>query len=402
MTKNKLLISFVSGLTLYIISTGLSYAVFSSIKNSGGQAVTSPLASKTSGFKFDVSGPKTEICPINGAKFTKAEKDVWDKRRPITAMIEDHADSRPSSGLQSADAVYEAVAEGGITRFMAVFYCGVAAKDLTIAPVRSARVYYINWAQEYGDYPLYVHVGGANNICSQCPGGVKPDGDVDPRVMAIEYLNELGWRGASGNDFDNTGLPIFQRNDGRLDHEVATEHTMQVYIDKLYAEAENRKLGFNNDQGVPWNKNFVSWKFADDKPTQSNPATSIKFSFWDGAPLYDVEWKYNQANNNYLRYNGGKPFTDLEENNSQIAAKNVVVMYVKEQDTIDKEGHTYIKTVGKGNALVFQNGTVIEGTWEKDSEDGRTIFSDKSGNEITFVRGQIWIEAVPDFSQAKY
>jgi len=52
-----------------------------------------------------------------------------------------------------------AVAEGGITRFLALFYCQDAGQ---VGPVRSARTYFVDFASEYADNPLYAHVGGAN------------------------------------------------------------------------------------------------------------------------------------------------------------------------------------------------------------------------------------------------
>lgn len=406
MLNQKLITQIIIGVILYFLSTGLSFAGFSLL---GGKETTtvSPLAKadKQSGFKVDLTAPKTEICPLNGGMFTKAEKDIWSARRPIAAMIENHAESRPPSGLSRADIVYEAVAEGGITRYMGLFYCGASAKAMTIAPVRSSRIYFITWAQEYGDKPIYMHVGGANNICPTCPAGVKPSGTVSPKVMAIEYLADLGWRTALGNDFDTTfdlGAPVFIRNPDRLDHQVATEHTMMAFLDEAWKTAEKRSLGAKDAKGVSWDKNFVSWKFTEDNPVKTGAVTDIKFGFWDKTPDYDVEWKYNSLSNNYLRFDGGKPHVDLEENNSQMTAKNVVVMYVKEQDMVDEEGHTFIKSVGNGDAIIFQNGKAVTGTWQKETAGARTKFFDEKGLEISFVRGIIWIEAVPDYSKAIY
>ena len=66
------------------------------------------------------------------------------------------------------------------------------------------------------------------------------------------------------------------------------------------------------------------------------------------------------------------------------------------------EGHTFIKTFGNGNSIVFQNGKAVTGTWIKETEEARTKFFDESGEEIGFVGGAIWIEAVPDYSKAIY
>lgn len=414
MQKNKLVIQILGGLALYLISTTLSFGLFSLANGKSSGEVATPLpGQRESGFRIDMTAPKTQVCPLNGGKFTIAEENSWKTKRPILAMMENSAESRPPSGLARADIVYEAVAEGGITRFMGVFYCNVAAKPVVIAPVRSSRIYFINWAQEYGDKPIYVHVGGANNSCASCPGGIKIPGTVDPKVLAVEYLSDLGWRVAGGNDFDTTfdnGAPVFLRNPDRLDHEVATEHTMQVFIDEAYKEAAKRNLGAKDSEGVAWdkqsfssNKTYRPWKFTADSPTKDVAVSPIKLGFWSGTPLYDVEWRYNKTTNSYLRFNGGKAHVDLEEGNAQIFAKNVVIQYVEEDDEIDKEGHTFIETTGTGDAVVFQNGkAAIVGTWEKIGEDGRTIFSDETGKEISFVGGPIWIEAVPTYSKVTY
>lgn len=408
MEKKKILMMVLMGLGLYLTSAGISYGFFTFLNSkNNNQGVVSPLvaAKKKSGFKVDLTAPKTETCPLNGQKFTKAEEDIWSGRRPLLTMIENHEESRPPSGLSRADVVYEAVAESGVTRFMGVFYCGASAKELIVAPVRSSRIYFLSWAQEYGDKPLYVHVGGANNICSECPGGVKTSGTVASKVRAIEHLTSLSWRVPGGNDFDTTydlGAPIFIRNPDRLDHEVATEHTMMVYLDKAFSEAAKRGFAAKDNKGVSWDKNFVSWKFSDESPTKEPAVSSIKFGFWEGTPKYDVEWKYDAATNTYLRFNGGISHTDLEEENAQLSAKNVVVMSVAENDVIDKEGHTFIETIDDGNALIFQNGKVIKGKWSKTSESGRTKFFDETGKEISFVRGIIWIEAVPNYSKVTY
>jgi len=140
-------------LGLYFFSSGSSYAVFKFITSGGSSVLQSPLSSENTptgvqGRFPTPPGPKNEICPLNGAKFTETEKTTWEARRPLLVMIENHEDARPQSGLSKADIVYEAVAEGAITRFMAVFYCGTAAYsyegDYDVGPVRSARTYFVD------------------------------------------------------------------------------------------------------------------------------------------------------------------------------------------------------------------------------------------------------------------
>ena len=385
---------------LYLLSAGISLALFSYLK--GGSNLTYNAGDLADARSQILDLPKTETCPINGELFTKIEKDIWDGRRPITAVIENHLDSRPPSGLSRADIVHEAVAEGGITRFLSVFYCGAAKEDVRIGPIRSARVYFINWAAEYADNPLFVHSGGANNICGDCPNGIKLRGTLDPRVDAFTLLAELGWRFFTGNALDagtNAGYPEVWRDYERLPG-VASEHTFMGSTDKLYEVGSERGFAYKNEDGVAWDDNYVSWKFTDDKPTTPK-ATKIEFEFWSNRPDYDVAWDYNQNENIYLRSNGGQRHYDLD-NDQQMYAKNVVIQFVPEEGPVDKEYHMFYDVIGSGDALVFQNGNVIEATWKKSSTNSRTIFYDLAGDEIEFVRGKIWIEAVPEGNNIDY
>ncbi|MCA9340125.1 MAG: DUF3048 domain-containing protein, partial [Candidatus Saccharibacteria bacterium] len=74
-------------------------------------------------------------------------KDSAATTQAVTAiMIENSPDARPQSGLKQAGVVYEAIAEGGITRFLAIYQ---EAKPQLIGPVRSVRMYYIDWSAPY-------------------------------------------------------------------------------------------------------------------------------------------------------------------------------------------------------------------------------------------------------------
>lgn len=397
--KNKnLLISYAG---IFLLATGVSWFFFSS--TSGSSSKSGDLGSARSKI---AELPRTEECPINGGMFTTVERDIWKDRRPMGVMIENHVDSRPQSGLSRADVVYEAVAEGGITRFLAIYYCGAAATDVTIGPIRSARVYFIDWISEYGKEPLYVHFGGANNICSNkedpacTANGTKRPGVVDPRVMAIEKLIDMGWRHSKGNALDggaNAGAPAIVRDQYRIsDTPSAWEHSAVGSTDLLF------DLGVERGFDGGWEKSFESWSFSEDMPTGSSAAKEISFEFWSGSADFDVTWKYDERTNSYLREQGAKPTTDWEFDKAQLSAKNVVVMFVDEEDSVDEEKHTYIETTGEGEAVIFQNGKAIEGTWEKPSQFERTKYYDESGQEISFVRGPIWIEAIPDGNIVEY
>jgi len=387
--------------SLYLISVGLSWIVFAYLK-----APPSKIQSQIpkNGRDIDPNLPKTEVCPLNGKKFSKPEREIWETRRPLAAIIENHIEARPQSGISYADIVYEAVAEGGITRFLAIFYCGPSSKDVRIAPIRSARVYFVNLASEYGKNPLFLHSGGANRICKDCPGGVKPASQVAREVDALGMLEKLGWRTSNGNALDagtNLGIPAVVRNQYRLGEKSAWEHSYEGYTDKIFEEAEKRGFGFKDSKGEPWNKNFEEWLFSDDKPVSEAKAKEISFAFWEGKPEYNVSWSYDASKNLYLRFNGGEPHIDFETKN-QITAKNVIIQFVSEKGPVDKEGHMFYQTEGEGKAIYFQNGDVWEGKWIKRSQSDRTRFFKNDGSEMTFVRGEIWVELLPKSAKVSY
>jgi hypothetical protein len=403
LTSNKLMLvgSFIG---LFLVSAGLALLVFSLISPKGAAILVNSIAQ---GAKVNLNAPKVAECPINGEMYTQAEADIWNTRRPITAMIENNIDARPESGLSRADVVYEAVAEGGITRFMSVFYCGAAAVDVKAAPIRSARVYFINEAAGYGTDPIFLHQGEANNICNTCPGGAKPSSEIDPIVDAEALLSKMGWEGGTtGNNFDggfDIGYPIVVRDQYRLSSTPsAWEHSVVADLDEVYKEADKRGWNYKDSNGVAWTQGFTKWTFQNGQSNSSPTASDIKFSFWSNQPDYDVEWKYDSSTNSYLRFNGGVAHIDWEFDKPQLAAKNVVIKFAAQQGPLDSEKHMNYTVIGTGKSIVFQNGNAIQGTWAKPTALDRDIFYDTNGKEISMVRGQTWIEIVPAGNTISY
>lgn len=389
MDKKKILATILAGLLLYLISAGLSYATFSFLEKRRVTTFVSPVPEelKKEGFKVDITAPKTEACPLNGQLYTKAEREIWEERRPLAVMIENHKEARPQSGLTRADVVYEAVAEGGITRFLAIFYCGAAAKNLEMAPVRSARTYFLDWVSEYD--ALYSHVGGAGRCY---------DVTVDERAKALCQIDQYGIK-----DLDQFGIsfPDCYRNPDRLDHPVATEHQMVCLSDNLYEIASQRGWTNVDEKGVSWDKNFSPWKFKEDVGLEARPASfSAEFNFWRGYKEYLVRWDYEKGTNSYLRFNGGQAQTDLE--GERLKAKNVVIQFAQETGPVDEHLHLLYQTKGEGKALIFQDGKLIEGTWRKKDRLSKTQFFDSKGAEIKFNRGQVWIEVLPTGTEVEY
>ncbi|MCX6726729.1 MAG: DUF3048 domain-containing protein [Candidatus Shapirobacteria bacterium] len=399
-------------LGLFLVITGISYFAFSRFARSSGnnptQTVNTPTSAPIKAGILTFSGPKTEVCPLNGQLFTKDEKNLWSTKRPLVVMIENHADSRPQSGLNNADIVYEAVAEGGITRFEAVFYCNVvkgAPNKYDVGPVRSARTYFLDIASEYADYPLYAHVGGAN--CSGSDSAVKTTNcSTDVRAQALEQISKYSWtsKGTWGdlNQF-SLSYKACRREPDRTGTEKATEHTMYCSTSELWNVAAARGLtNMTLVNNTSWDKNFRSWLFkAPDLPASTATAINIAFDFWSGYKDYSVAWKYSVATKEYIRTNAGQPTTDFNDN-EPLTAKDVIIQFAKESRSIDEHLHNLYGVIGTGTGVLLQNGTKTDITWSKANRTSRTIFKDTTGKEVNLVPGRIWVEILPIGASVSY
>ncbi len=341
--------------------------------------------------------PKTENCPLNGALHTKSERALWEKRRPLFVMVENHKDSRPTAGLNDTDIVYEAVAEGGITRFGLVFYCS-QARDVKIAPVRSARVYFVRWAAEYGNNPVYVHVGGAHcdpETKHGCLNGAKAD--------ALGLIGSLGWNLYNDVNQFSVGFPTFYRDVNRLGKKIAVEHTMTTSTYRLWKYlATKRGLTNVNKDGVAWNEDFKPWTWQDAAKITEGDVKEINYNYWSGYSGYSERWVYK--NGVYERYNGGELSLDYNTK-KPVTTTNLVVLFAKESKANDGypgNVHLVYGNIGKGKALVFYKGQVIKARWQKKKIDSRTIFIDSKGDEIEFAPGRIWVAMLPIGNEVNY
>lgn len=384
-------IAYIVFILFFVLSIFISYSFFGV---NGQNSFSLPLSTaykppqaNSGSVETTLNEAKTEECPINGQMFGITQKKKWETRRPLGIMIENHKDARPQSGVSSADVVYEVVAEGGITRFLTIFYCQDAPY---VGPVRSARIYFIKLLQEYGDYPLYAHVGGANT-----------DGPAD----ALGEVNELGW--GLYNDLNQFAVPFpyYWRDYERLP-DRATEHTVYTTTSKLWEFAKSKRSLTNSDKkGKAWDANFEKWKFKDNASVgERGEVAKISLGFWNlFASDYEVTWIYDKTTNSYKRNNGGELHLD-KNTGKQLQTKNIVIVFAKESPANDgyPGGHILYKLTGNAEGLLFQDGKATKITWTKKNEEIRMKFFDAGGKEINFVRGQIFVEILPVGNKVTY
>lgn len=294
-----------------------------------------------------IARPKVVVkyySPLNGVQVA----DEAAVKRAVTAvMIENSPDARPQSGLAEADVVFEAVAEGGITRFIALYQ---NSRPGIVGPVRSLRPYYADWAAAFN--PSVAHVGGSPEALTMIRSG-NYGTDIDQFFNGGYY-----WRAT----------------------DRAAPHNVYTNFDKLDALNASK----NHTTSV-----FTFAPRTNEKAVKQPDASKVTIDVSSGT--FSVSYAYNASTNSYDRKQGGVLHTDREK--GQISPK--VVIALKTSVSLSSDGsHMTIATTGSGQAYIFQNGTVTEGTWSKESAKGQLFFKDKEGKEIKLVRGQTWITTV--------
>lgn len=286
---------------------------------------------------------------LTGKKAAKKE----DQNIAVTAiMIENSPSSRPQSGLKNSGIVFEAIAEGGITRFLVLYQ---SEKPQIIGPVRSVRSYYVDWLTPFN--ASIAHVGGSYNALQTIRNGNYRDIDQF-------FYSQYYWRAS----------------DRYAPHNVYTKFEN---LDNL-----NKSKGYTTS-------NFTSFPRNDkERPALVTNATKINVNI--SSYLYNSEYKYDSTTNSYLRFQNGGAHTDREE--GQIKPKVVIALMVNEQRVFEDGWREQIITTGSGECFVFQNGEVIKGTWKKSNQGAQIEFYNEKGDQIKLNRGQTWISAVPNGS----
>jgi hypothetical protein len=305
-------------------------------------------------------GPRQEVTPrlahLTGVPVSEEEYQTLKARRPISVMIDNISLAQPISGIERADVVIEALAEGGIPRLLAVYHSMDADY---IEPVRSARTSFLYWALEYD--AMYAHVGSAERA-----------GPANAGAQIIEWnVSDLDYEGGPA-----PARTAFSRNPNR-----EAPHNVFTSTERLRAEGVARSYERE--------LNFSPWKFSDEVSLGA-PATTLGVDF--GAS-YAPRWDWDPANNAYVRTQYGALQRD-GYSGGPIAASNVIVVYANAQ-VVDSSGHVLYDLLGEGRAQLFSNGQAHEAIWRKEDMGGLTRLYSPDFQEAVFARGKTWIEVVP-------
>lgn len=275
--------------------------------------------------------------------------------RPMVVQIDNFASARPQAGLSQADILYEFLAEGNITRYMAVFQ---SEYPEVVGPIRSTRPYFVDKALEYN--PLYVHVGGSM------------EGLAKVKQLKLADIDAL-----SSNAFY------------RVSHKKMPHNTYSGK-DLILKDASGRGYALETPVTfLTFNKTFT--------PLIGEKAQSIQFVYRkpskNDAIGYSSSYKYNSEENRYYRYTNNTPHLD-ENDDVPITCTNLLVQNVGTR-IIDSYGRLAMDFIGSGEGRYYTGGKYVDVTWKKEDVQSVTKFYTTSGELLSLNPGQTWIQILP-------
>ena len=338
--KNSKVKILIIGLIVLIVVAGILLAV--KILNKGQAETTSN--GETAEIKDE---PQVQIVDVNSTT------------RPYAVMINNNHAAWPQCGLQDAYLVYEIIAEGGISRMMALYKDTYPSK---IGSVRSARHYFIEYAEE--NDAIFVHWGGSPQAYSRLYSG-------------IDSLDGIALEGS-----------MFFR-DRNLDR--AYEHTGFVDLGKAKTYAEENGYTRQTSKDLLLNYSAEEIDLSANETLQVADSVELEYSDY-----HTTSYEYDAENKVYKRSMSGKANVDLETG-EQYTAKNIIVYKVRNYTLNDGEGkgRQELENVGSGTGYYISDGQAVSITWQKSSDSAQTIYKYTNGEELMVNDGNTFIQILP-------
>jgi hypothetical protein len=300
------------------------------------------------------STPSATPTAVENAPLSGAPVPVGSLDHPVLmAKIDNSPEARPQVGLNDADIVFEELVEGGLSRYLAVWHSVIPAE---IGPVRSIRPMDPDIALPFGGVITYS--GGQQRF--------------------VQMMIDTGLKnvidGQSGTE------EFTYRSDTMIaPHDVIVRAA--TLIDSLA------------DIAPP----PPAFEFAGDGaiPTALAEGTAAGRLITSFSGYNSPSWVFDAESGMYGRLQAGGE-TDVDENQQQLTARNVVAQMVEESSEYGYVPHALV--VGEGVAWISTGGKTVEATWTKTSPNEMTVFTLANGDIVTLAPGRTWIELVPTTS----
>ena len=270
--------------------------------------------------------------------------------RAVAVMINNHPAARPQSGLNKADIVYEVLAEGDVTRFLAIFQ---SEQPDSVGPVRSARSYYIELAKGFDS--LYIAHGNSPDAKEMLDNGY------------IDVLNGLYYDGT-----------LFKRASFRK-----APHNSYITYDNILKGANQN--GYEMEHEPPALP-FLTKDQA--KELAGEQANHISISYYD--QIFNSSFEYDETLQKYKRFSNEKQTVDYDTEDP-VLIDNVLIIETKHL-IMDNSGRRDIDFTAGGKGFLVQKGKKIDVEWR--NVDGR-VLPYKDGKVAGLVPGKTWINVMP-------
>ena len=307
---------------------------------------------------FDEVKEKVTEEPIKKLKIV----DEDSKTRPIAVMINNNHVAWPHAGLNDAYLAYEILAEGGITRIMALFKDKDTEK---IGSVRSARPYYLDYALE--NDAIYVHYGWSDKAKS------------DISSLGVDNINGL------------TASSVFWR-DSSLNK--ATEHTVFTSMEKINEYSKEHGYDRDTDKDLLLNYSVDEIDLSKREDAIKADTVFMKYSYYT-----TTSYEYDSEKKVYKRYMSDTPHVDAVTGD-QYTFKNIIITPI-ETHTYDSYGRLELDNIGSGEGYFITLGYAIPITWSKDSRSSQTVYKNMDGEEIKVNDGSTFIQITPPSEDIK-
>jgi len=316
--------------------------------------------------------------PLNGSGVSPASL----KHRIAAVMIDNYPDARPQSGLHDADLVYEVEAEGGITRYLALFLGNAAAE---VGPVRSARTYFVDLARPYD--PFFAHAGQNDDTIDMLKD-LRAGGFAD--MDQIQHTPEAFWRDDTREMPHNLYASIVK---------MRAVGPTYGYVDKPFG---GRTFAFDDDradphagpagEGAPSGPPALLSPAALQTPPPLIPEAVV--SFWQD---YDVHFVWDGAA--YQRFIDGQAQHDRDDDRPY-EVSDIVAVWIP-ATVLDTIGDLRMDVYGTFPAVLIRQGRAEPGSWIASGPTTLPSLVGENGSTLPLTRGQIYVEVMPQGSSVK-
>lgn len=285
-------------------------------------------------------------------------------QKPVAIMLNNLKQALPQQGNSQADIIYEVLAEGGITRMLAV-YQDPSVLGL-VGSVRSARLYYLELA--LGHDAVYIHAGGSPEAYS-----------------AISNWGITTVDGVNGY-YSSAGAGMFWRDRERIaGHYYAYEHSLLTSGEAITSILTQRGVLGEHKDGYTYEMSFTD----DGTPHGGQPAATVTVPF---SNYKTGVFRYDSTTGLYAVEEYGEAYIDGNDG-SQVAVTNLLVLQTT-CTVVDDAGRITVD-LSSGKGWFACGGQIVPITWEKGGRNNQLRYYTADGEPLTLGRGKSYVCIIP-------